>query len=81
MYWLFSRFFQCMSAQIITLCIFWRKKEKKKSNAEILERKRQLLEENLDIYDDDDDPDNSKSRISNADNSMRDSSIRYTGNF
>jgi len=66
-----------MSAQVIALYMFWRKKEKKKTSAEILERKRQMLEMNWEL-ESDEDGDNSKSRISNANDSMRESSFRGT---
>ena len=72
-----------MTAPIIALIIFWRKRVKRLTTMEIIEKKRQMLEDNLDLMDSDDDSqDFSKSRASNMmDESMRDSSMRGTGLF
>lgn len=70
-----------MSSQLIALYLFWRRKEKKVSKAEILEKKRQIMEANFELESDDED--NSRSRISaNMNDSLRDSSFRGgTGMF
>jgi len=72
-----------MTGPIIALIMFWRKRVKRLTTMEILEKKRQMLEDNLEYMDSDDDShDMSKSRASNMmDESMRDSSLRGTGIF
>lgn len=67
-----------MSAQIIALVIFWRFKAKKKSKAEIIEKKRQLLEVNFEL---ESDGSHDASRMSQGFNdSIRDTSMRGTDN-
>ena len=64
--------------------MFWRVRVKKMSNMEILEKKRQLLEDNLDLMESDDDMSKDYSRTSHVmDESMRGSNYnpRSTGIF
>lgn len=47
LYFVISRLMQSLTGPVIAIIIFWRRKVRKLSKMEIMERKRKILEENL----------------------------------